>query len=53
MAIGPRRSRPWRTCVMALIIETPEGGDALAEFVRFFDEVYAARAIRWPALVPF
>jgi hypothetical protein len=38
---------------MAVSIETPTSTDALGEFVRFYDEVYAARAIRWPALVPF
>ncbi len=38
---------------MAVSIDTPTGTDALSEFVRFYDEVYAARAIRWPALVPF
>jgi len=38
---------------MAISIEIPEGTDALAEFVHFYDEVYTARAIRWPALVPF
>jgi GNAT superfamily N-acetyltransferase len=38
---------------MGVSIETPEGTEALTEFVRFYDEVYTPRAIRWPALVPF
>ncbi len=38
---------------MALKVETPEGRDALAEFVLFQDQVYEYRDARWPALVPF
>ena len=38
---------------MALRLETPEGRDALTEFILFHDEVYRARSARWPAHVPF
>lgn len=38
---------------MALTVETPADVDEYTEFLAFFDEVYAARAVRWPALVPF
>jgi GNAT superfamily N-acetyltransferase len=34
-------------------IETAEGSDALREFVRLHDRVYAARAAHWPALEDF
>src|SRR5207244_1717965 len=37
---------------MAITIETPQGTDALTEFVRFQDAVYAERSARWPALPP-
>jgi GNAT superfamily N-acetyltransferase len=33
-------------------IETPEGTDALTEFVLFHDRVYATRPARWSAFVP-
>ena len=38
---------------MAIRIETPEGTDALTEFLTFHDEVYASRGARWTAMVPF
>jgi GNAT superfamily N-acetyltransferase len=38
---------------MPLKVETPEGSDALTEFVLFQDQVYQYRDARWPALVPF
>jgi len=38
---------------MAIEIVTPEGADALTEFLRFPDEVYSDRSARWPAFVPF
>jgi GNAT superfamily N-acetyltransferase len=38
---------------VAIRVEVPEGEDALTEFVRFHDDVYADRGARWPALVPF
>ena len=38
---------------MAIDIVTPEGAEALAEFLRFQDEVYGDRGARWPAFVPF
>src|SRR5262245_37370720 len=38
---------------MAIHIESPSGLDALTEFVLFHDEVYANRAARWTAMVPF
>jgi len=38
---------------MAITIETPEGADALTEFLMFHDVVYAPRAARWAAIVPF
>jgi GNAT superfamily N-acetyltransferase len=34
---------------MAIKIEIPEGGEALTEFVRFYDQVYAYRDVRWEA----
>ena len=37
---------------MAIRIETPEGTDALTEFVLFHDRVYASRPARWSAFVP-
>ena len=37
---------------MALRIETPEGEQALTEFVLFHDRVYDYRSARWPAVVP-
>ncbi len=37
---------------MAIRIETPEGSDALTEFVLFHDQVYASHAARWTAFVP-
>jgi len=37
---------------MAITIETPQGTDALTEFVLFQDAVYAERSARWPALPP-
>ncbi len=37
---------------MALRLETPEGSDALSEFILFQDRVYEHRSARWPALVP-
>jgi GNAT superfamily N-acetyltransferase len=36
----------------AVTIETPEGTEALTEFVLFQDKVYESRAARWPAMVP-
>ena len=38
---------------MAITIEAPAGADALTEFLLFHDEVYAPRAARWGAIVPF
>ena len=38
---------------MAMTIDVPEGDQALTEFVRFHDTVYADRQIRWPALLAF
>ena len=38
---------------MALTIESPADVDEYTEFLAFFDEVYAERAVRWRALVPF
>ena len=38
---------------VAIVVDIPAGPDALDEFVRFHDVVYAARAARWPAFVPF
>jgi RimJ/RimL family protein N-acetyltransferase len=38
---------------MDVTIERPESEPALREFVQFHDQVYAGRAIRWPALLPF
>src|SRR5207247_2267879 len=37
---------------VAIRIETPEGTDALTEFVLFHDRVYASRPARWSAFVP-
>jgi GNAT superfamily N-acetyltransferase len=37
---------------MALKLETPEGMDALSEFILFQDRVYQSRSARWPVLVP-
>ncbi len=37
---------------MALRFETPEGSDALTEFVLFHDRVYEYRQAQWPALLP-
>jgi hypothetical protein len=37
---------------MTIAIETPQGVDALTEWIRFHDTVYAARSARWPAFVP-
>ncbi len=37
---------------MAIRIETPEGQDALTEFVLFHDRVYASYPARWSAFVP-
>jgi len=37
---------------VALRIETPEGEQALSEFVLFHDRVYEYRSARWPATVP-
>ncbi len=34
---------------MSFKIESPEGRDALTEFVLFFDQVNASRSARWPA----
>src|SRR5439155_1234760 len=36
----------------AIHIETPEGTDALTEFVLFHDRVYASRPARWSAFLP-
>jgi hypothetical protein len=38
---------------MALRIETPEGEEALLEFLRFHDQVYAGRGAAWRAFIPF
>ena len=35
---------------MAIAIESPEGTQAVTEFVLFQDDVYADRPVRWPAL---
>jgi len=48
-AFRPRAS----SATMAIEIVTPEGADALTEFLRFQDEVYSDRSARWPAFVPF
>jgi GNAT superfamily N-acetyltransferase len=37
---------------MGIVIEQPQGADALTEFVTFADKVYEDRAAHWPALVP-
>jgi len=37
----------------ALAIENPKDTEALTEFVRFRDQVYANRDVRWPASVRF
>ncbi len=37
----------------ALTVEVPEGTDALTEFVRFRDQVYANYSARWPTSVRF
>jgi hypothetical protein len=37
---------------VAIRIETPEGQDALTEFVLFHDRVYASHPARWSAFVP-
>ena len=37
---------------MSIAIETPQGVDALTEWVRFHDTVYAGRSARWSAFVP-
>jgi Acetyltransferase (GNAT) family len=37
---------------MSIAIETPQGDDALTEWVRFHDTVYAERSVRWSAFVP-
>jgi GNAT superfamily N-acetyltransferase len=37
---------------VAIRIESPEGHDALTEFVMFQDRVYEYRSARWPALLP-
>ncbi|HEY8517050.1 MAG TPA: GNAT family N-acetyltransferase [Candidatus Binatia bacterium] len=34
-------------------IETPQGEDALTEFLLFHDRVYETRGARWQAIVPF
>jgi GNAT superfamily N-acetyltransferase len=38
---------------MAVKIESPEGMEALTEFVQFYDQVYEYRDARWPADVEF
>jgi hypothetical protein len=38
---------------VALTIESPADVDEYTEFLVFFDEVYAERAVRWPAFVSF
>jgi GNAT superfamily N-acetyltransferase len=38
---------------VALTVETPADIDDYTEFLLFFDEVYAPRPARWPAVVPF
>ena len=38
---------------MNVKIESPEGVEALTEFVQFYDQVYAYRDARWPAEVEF
>lgn len=38
---------------MTMQIETPQGVDALTEFVQFADQVYAYRTAAWPASVDF
>src|SRR5215510_11758213 len=38
---------------MAVKIESPEGREALTEFVQFYDQVYEYRDARWPAAVEF
>jgi GNAT superfamily N-acetyltransferase len=38
---------------MSVKIESPEGVEALTEFVQFYDQVYAYREARWPADVEF
>jgi hypothetical protein len=38
---------------VAIRIEVPEGEDALTEFLLFHDRVYASRAARWQAILPF
>jgi GNAT superfamily N-acetyltransferase len=38
---------------MSLTIDIAEGRQAVDEFIRFHDRVYAGRDIRWPAAVPF
>jgi len=37
---------------VAIRIETPEGNDALTEFVLFHDRVYTSRPARWSAFLP-
>jgi len=37
---------------VALRIETPEGEQALTEFLLFHDRVYQYRSARWPATIP-
>lgn len=36
---------------MAMKIESPEGAEALTEFVQFYDQVYDYRSVRWSASV--
>ncbi len=38
---------------MALTVETPTDVDEYSEFLLFYDEVYATRAVRWPAFAAF
>src|SRR5262249_28663641 len=38
---------------MTIKIESPEGVEALTEFVQFYDQVYEYRDARWPAEVEF
>src|SRR5215831_18268202 len=47
-----RGARHPRVPLMALVIESPAGADALTEFVLFHDVVHRARSARWTAFLP-
>src|SRR5689334_842156 len=45
--------RAWYPASVALTIERPADVDEYTEFLEFFDEVYATRAVRWPGFTSF